>query len=347
MPAARFAATFLLIALLPFPAKAQWWNTMAPPNAIQPGSGSDAVIGRYLVDDAAAVVIQAMRQMDFEKLDRMHDEFVGGRVRARDGSWLVQSFEIAVEAYFRGASPDEYLPMFAAWKAARPTSAARPSMEAAMWQMQAWTARGNARAPGVSPEDMITFQSRIARAQAVLDGSRATGATSPIWHWVALIAAGSAGKSAAEQDAVLARAVKVFPDYLPHYLTRVNYLLPQWGGSWQLVDQFVLRATAETAAQNGKAFYAWIYTDIVRKTSADFFVETRVRWPEMQASFEDMIGRFPDNWNKNLYLAMSCKSGDARTAARLLAELGKRANPWHLVRGVTLESCRELAASVR
>jgi hypothetical protein len=190
---------------------------------------------------------------------------------------------------------------------------------------------------------MEVFGQWLGNAQKSLNEAGDGGKASPLWHWVALIVAGSTGRPGAEQDALLKEAQKRFPGYQPHYYTRVNYLLPQWGGSWREVDKFIKSASVATAAENGSAFYAWLYLDVSRKTRGDVMIETEIAWPALKKSFEDMVARFPNDWNKNLFATFACRARDRETTARLMSELGAKAKLGAYSSGYNNETCARIA----
>jgi hypothetical protein len=90
----------------------------------------------------------------------------------------------------------------------------------------------------------------------------------------------------------------------------VNYLRPQWGGSYEAVDRFVEAAVARTRATQGESFYAWIYLDIAPKVRGDLFRETLATWPKMKKSFEDLVARHPDPYNRNAFASVACLARD-------------------------------------
>jgi hypothetical protein len=276
---------------------------------------------RQLLATAESSIWQFLQSRDFARIDRMYDEFVHDGIRASDGFLMLDAFRRALDSLFRIQDEDELRKLFAEWREKSPGSRLLPVAEADMWQGLAWKARGNSGRSGVSPEGRALFQERLRRAAQALEVSADVGKESPIWYWVALIVAGSSGRPDAQFDALYSEAVGKFPAYLPLYYTRVNYLLPQWGGDWDQVDRFADDAVNRTRATEGTALYAWIYADVTTKSGGDIFKISRAQWPVMRASFEDMIKRYPDPWNRNLYATFACLARDKATTARLFTEM--------------------------
>jgi hypothetical protein len=324
-------------------AHAQWWNPMdpRPPKVWRMDPPPKVVYTHKTVDAAHLVAGQAFWKDDFETLDRMYDELLAGQVRAEDGTSMIEPFGRFLGSVAGSPVVDD---AFATWARKSPASKLRPVAEAIRWESAAWQARGGAGVASVPGETMQIFQHDLARATKALAAAEPDGKQSPLWYWVALIVAGSSQRPAAQFDALFAEAADRFPTYQPLYYTRVNYLLPQWGGDFDAVDKFVAASVKRTSAQEGDAFYAWIYVDISTSIDGDLFEVTKATWPRMKKGFEDMVARHPDPWNKNLYATWACRVRDRETTARLLTELGNDAKLGHVSSpGITTESCRRFA----
>jgi hypothetical protein len=210
--------------------------------------------------------------------------------------------------------------------------------------MQAWAWNQRGSGFSVTPEGRDIFKEALGKAAMVLKESEATGKQSPIWYWVALIVAGSSGQPEEKFDALFDEAATKFPTYLPLYLTRVNYLLPQWGGDYDQVDAFVQSAVKRTAATEGISFYALIYRDLLEKhTGNDFMHDTRISWPKMRQSFEDLTRRHPGVVNFVSYAAWACFARDRETTARLLSGIAQDMELSGFAGNVTMSSCRRFA----
>lgn len=340
--------TALVLLLASASAQAQWWN-----NAVQPGMrvgkivvgappAAEARYSKTVFDQARSVAVTAIFNEDFAKLERMHDEFVAGDIRATHGFFMVEAIQGAWDDQFRAG---EYKPQFDLWKAKVPQSRMRTLLEAIKWQRHAWEARGGGYGSSVPGESMKLFRERLSLAAKALKDSEPAGQDSPIWYWVALIVAGSSGLPQAEFDTLFEEGAKRFPYYHSLYYTRLNYLLPQWGGSYEAVDAFIAKAVERTKEKDGDAFYAWLYVDVARKFEGDLFEGTRASWPKMRKAFKDMVARYPDAWNKNLFATFACRARDRETTGQLITELGAAASLGAWSPGFSTESCRRFAFS--
>jgi hypothetical protein len=339
----RFRGALLAALMLSIPfAQAQWWNRMdmTPPKYWGTPFAPKVVYTHETFRQASQAAHGYFWSDDFEKLDRMYDELARDGVRATDGSSMIAPF---AEVFAQAGSSPVFDKAMADWAAKSPQSHLRPLAMAIRWQGDAWRARGGGSAGATPDEAMQIFQERLGRATKALEQAEPEGRKSPLWYWVALIVAGSSQQPETEFDALFDESVARFPYYQPLYYTRVNYLLPQWGGSYEAVDRFVQRAVARTRETEGESFYAWIYLDIARKVGGDLFATTLATWPKMKKAFEDLVARYPDPYNRNAFASVACYARDRETTASLLTVLGKDAQLGQWFEGVSTESCRRFA----
>ncbi len=347
-PFRALAAAALSALLALAPASAHWWGPKTPPGrpgfpAQIPPSETGYTLKTYA--DAMNAAIAAVFNEEWGVLDRMHDEFLASRQRTTHGLWMLEALQGAWDAQLDVEDTTDMDRWLGKWQAGAPDSRMRKLVMAIRWQRQAWVARGGGSASSVPGEGMRLFRERLAKAAAALDEAGPAGRESPLWYWVALIVAGSSQQPASAMDALYEEAAGKFPTYHTIHYTRLNYLLPQWGGSFEAVDRFVGRVVERTRATDGEAFYAWLYMDVADKTEGDLFTETAARWPRMKKAFQDMLARYPDDFNRNRFATFACRARDRETTAALLQELGPRASLGYASPGYTTESCRRFAFS--
>ncbi|HST01186.1 MAG TPA: hypothetical protein VLJ84_05965 [Usitatibacter sp.] len=328
-------------------AAAQWWN---PDSPIAPGKweaySKSFVYSTAIFHDAENVVRQAVAAGDFRKLDRMHDEFLAMMQAGGNGSRMMGAIDDSLQDAFRPGDRPRYTAFFKAWREGAPASKMRPAAEARMWYALAWEARGGGYASDVPPESMKAFQDDIGRATAILREAGEGGKASPLWYNVAIGIAGVRGDDPRVLDAIFAEGVGRYPNYVGQYFARMNFLLPQWGGSWDRVDAFIREAVMRTQASEG----TWLYANLYSSASAtfhdgSFFSGTRASWPLMRHGFEDGLAR--GLGSLDTYATFACMARDRETTARILAKLGARANLGMGREGVTTEACQELVREGR
>jgi hypothetical protein len=335
------------IALLPGLVLAQWWNPASP---MPPGKWAALESTfRYTAqtrDDAVRAIGDAAAAGDTAKLDRMHEDFLGMLASGGNGSGMMEAFRHAVDGRFVGG-PRSGLALFDAWRQAAPDSKLRPALEAAVHWRLAWEARGSGLSGSVTDEGGRIFRDELDRAAKVLKESGPAARQSPLWYWIAVSIAGSRGEPPQVLDGIFAEGVQRFPRFLSLYETRMNFLMPQWGGSFERVDAFIREAVLRTQAGSGGTWiYARLYAEVYGRYRGDeFFRKTKASWPLMRHAFEDEAAYGTVDLNE--YATFACVARDRETTARLLAQLGPRAALGLGREGLTTEGCIELVKEGR
>lgn len=157
---------------------------------------------------------------------KSHNDYLTGTGGNTVANWLVADIQDTELAGIDSC---------AAWLRATPASYPAHWLCGSMWRHAASTARGTKFASEVSDARFAIMRERLQRASALLE--RATTLTAkPI---EALSILGSVYYLGGDDDkavASLQRAERIMPQHWPIYDTRLNYALPQWGGSIQEVQ---------------------------------------------------------------------------------------------------------------
>ena len=338
-------AAFIAVAAAPVASLAQWWNPAhaALTEKLRPPVEYD----KRLEQQALQVVFEAVTRGDHAKLDGMHDEFVDMHRADGPGLRLVYQIRPGLKMAFNDPSMRKRVEtLFEDWRQASPESRLRPVAEANYHESLAWRARGSGYASTVSDEGWKTFRSEMERAVRILDEGRATAGESPLWYESALSVGGASGASARALDKVLDEGAAKFPSYGPLYATRLHYLLPQWGGEYRTIDRFIRAVVMRTQARWGTTLYSDLYTQVLQSYSGDdFFRETSASWPILRHAFEEQVARGAADLNR--YATFACVARDRETTARLLSQLGDKANLGHDIEGFSSEACVEMVREAR
>ncbi len=326
-------------------AEAQWWD---PSVFVKPSDQAPPpfVYKRKIdIDRASTQVQKALLTRDFAKVERMHDEFLALQQAGGNGRWMLESVKRGFGAAVRLAQDRAQVQsLIAGWKESVPDSKLRPSFEAEAWMASGWSHRGNDYASTVSPEAMKLFREDHVRAMKVLKDSEGKGKESPLWYAAALSIAGVTEQPSSVLDAIFNEGTARYPLYLPLYSTRLNFLLPQWGGDFGQVDEFIRRTVLHTQATEGTALYATLYSGVRRSMEAkDFSAGTKLSWNLMRHAFEDGIVLDGEREWLNTYATFACIAEDRITLRRLLKRLGAQADLGLGIAGVSPDLCTEMA----
>jgi hypothetical protein len=336
----RLSAWGLCAALAVTTARAQWWN----PNIAPKEKNAPVVYDSNLWQAARLEVQRALGAQDFAKLERMHEEFLALHLARGDGRGMLAAFQSGMNDWV-GSQPHAKARQVAQeWNARFPASSVAPVTQAFVWYQAAWRERGSGYANTVTPEAWRLFRDNLEKTLQSLDAAAERGRATPLWYDLALAAAGSLGQPRTVQQRVFEDGVKRFPLYRPLYGTRVNYLLPQWGGDYALIDASIRDAVARTQVVEGTALYASLYAQVAGSfRGKDFFKETRASWKLMRHAYEDGMREPADHDWLNAYATYACVARDGPATRRLLAMLGRNASLGPGPEGFSPDACEMLA----
>lgn len=162
---------------------------------------------------------------DFALLDQavneLHERYVQGEAAVDEAGAFVKSIE---ETQLAGIDACRD------WLTAMPVSYAAHWVCGAIWRQGAWVARSEKLASDVTPIRYTLMRERFQRSNELLE--KAIGLSPKPVEAIALLASNlfvlGAGDSA---NALLQQGEAMLPTYGPVHGIRINYVLPQWGGS--------------------------------------------------------------------------------------------------------------------
>lgn len=82
-----------------------------------------------------------------------------------------------------------------------------------------------------------------------------------------------------------------------------------------------------TSKIDGKSLYARIYWFVAQQRygGSETFRSSSLSWETMIAGMDDILAKYPDDWNTNNFLNFSCIAGDRKQARKLLNIMGGNA----------------------
>jgi hypothetical protein len=175
----------------------------------------------------------------------------------------------------------------------------------------AWAWRGEAPGAQLNTEQRKGFADYLERARTILDAHRDSRNTDPDWYALRILVMNG---QADDRSAILAMAKEALggePTYQTTYYVASTALLPKWGGSAQLLQQYLAAVVARTSAQEGRQAYARIAFNIARNDPRPIqsIQEVGISWPSVKSSLEEITAAYPDDWNLNAERAMACLIG--------------------------------------
>jgi hypothetical protein len=265
----------------------------------------------------------------FNDLDHEMAGYVDGKVRTSSGLWASNIYYKGVLQAFKTAQDDateaDWDALDArtlAWAKHNPGSSLARIVHAEVIIDRAWRIRGYGYANTVPAGSWEPFHAGLRKAEDYLLGEKAVADKVPEYYIVLSEIARGEGKPRGEVDALLAECERRFPGYYPMYFSVLEYLLPQWNGDMDAIEDFALDAVRRTQGTEGRSMYARIYWSLAQNEEYEgaIFAVTKVQWPLMKAGFEDIVARYPDQWNYQNFARFACRASDDETLAELLAE---------------------------
>jgi hypothetical protein len=188
----------------------------------------------------------------------------------------------------------------------------------------AW--RGEGFANTVTPEAFRKFRTYVDRAHEALMARQRTGRKDPSWYFELLRVARLQSWSGARFDALVDESTRAFPLYYPIYIAISANLEPRWGGSPQAIAGLADYAARQSRHVEGESFYARVYI-AAESSLKDGVSGPDVDWARVRTGFDDLVKRYPDPRNLNIYARMACEARDMPTVRRVLQRIGEDVQP--------------------
>lgn len=265
---------------------------------------------------------------NFGEIDRVYGEYLSDARRTPSGLWAVGIFQDATISTLIGsrepssdADWDALETVTLNWAKSAPESALAPIVHAEVIKARAWRIRGQGSARTVQKEAWTPFYAHLKRARTYLQKQSAVASKDPNYYAL-MITLMRESSDDSDPRLVFDEGVKKFPGYYPIYFSMLAYLLPMWHGDAQSIETFARDATARTRKIEGDGMYARIYWFAAQAQYREgVFDQSSVDWKMMRSGFEDIIKRYPDQWNLQHYMRFACLAGDAETVRGLLPKV--------------------------
>ncbi len=254
---------------------------------------------------------------DTRAFDVLATQYRDSGERTASGTWKLALLYSAIDRRLYSARDpnwDRLQDTSDAWLASQPHSISALIVNARLLSARAWAWRGDGMADQVNGANWRPYREFLERARSVLDQHAEVARQDGEWDALRISIARQQGASSQSVLAMAREALNRNPFYYPIHNAAVNALLPKWGGSAELIEDYVSTALERSRMHEGTQAYARIYYYVTRSTASSALDDLNLmgaKWPPMKQSLSELLRAYPSSFNQDLARAITCFSGDA------------------------------------
>lgn len=290
-----------------------------------------------------------MEARDFETLEALAEQYRSTEARTGSGVFMLTRYYDGVSNYFNTRDRDAVIwndraALAEAWWNAYPDSPTPRLVTAQLLANTAWSYRGGGYVRTVPPDRWEAFRRQNAEAFAFISKQKSVAARDPYWYELTLRLGQRDSMDDATYMAIFDEAVARYPRFYPLYFGAVNNFSPKWGGSAEAIESFARHALKKVRRKDRAALYTRIYwVASQNQYGSDLFTDSYVDWPLMRRGIDDVLARYPTDWNLQNFAFFACRALDKPKTRELMGRItappdGKA---WESVEAY--EKCREWA----
>lgn len=290
---------------------------------------------------------------NFQEIDARSKEYIEKSTRTPSGLWVSGIFGYGIELAVLNPKPgsieewDHLEHEILQWAKSRGDSSIARIVYAEVVVTRAWSIRGGKYASEVPENAWKPFHDQLMRARHYLEEEKRIASRDPRYYELQItIAKGLGGDSPLAKE-VFDDGMSKFPGFYPMYFAMLDYLLPKWHGGPLEIERFAREATQRARNIEGEGMYARIYWYAAQIDFEDaLFWTSFARWEQMRVGFEDVISRYPDQWNIQNFAHFACQAGDAKTMSKLLMRIERPiiAEAW--AGSSSFQACEQMAGRI-
>lgn len=281
------------------------------------------------LEDRAEIARQVSELFEAEKfgeLDRMAEEFRTKESRSSSGLWKLTLFYGGLYVQHEGKVDESYYDkvdgLFLRWASQNPDSTVAHIGYAGNLVDRAWFFRGNDWARDVPKEAWTPFFEYLEKARLHLMEHKQATDKDPAWFHNMLAIAKDENWPLERFLALVEDGTTKHPYFYEIYFRSIDYLLPKWHGDKAMIEEFANLAVELTREGEGTGMYARIYWRASQiQYGTTLFSDSDVVWAKMSAGIDDVLARYPDQWNINNFAHFACLARDKEKAEALLAQI--------------------------
>lgn len=282
------------------------------------------------LEEREAIVDEVSRlyyQRDFAALSKLAQRYRSQGSRTESGLWKLTLFYSGINRIAMDTRTSERLWQSTGkaaddWAAAAPQDPTPWVAQAKFHISRAWQYRGGDWARNVPEQNMAAFHQELQQAESLLLRHKDIASKDPEWYRCMLIVANGLDWDRARFASLMDEATQRHPYYYEIYFVALEYLTPRWHGSHKDIDDFISFAVSRTRAREGNGLYARIYWLASQIEYGDrLAIDSLMDWQRMKPGINDVLARYPDQWNINNFARFACLAGDRDMTRTLVMKM--------------------------
>ena len=269
-------------------------------------------------------VVAFMRKEEFSKLELLSNTYRSSQARTSSGVWKLTMFYEGISSGFDVDRKDDAFwftwEKFAKkWVELYPKSATARLASARMLLNRGWSYRGPGYANAVEPQNWKPFHEYTQKARSYLETYKEIASDDPYWYNMMAVIAYQQSWPEVEFSKLMHEGLERYPSFYQIYFEAMNYYAPKWGGDAALIEKFAREALDRTKLTEGFGMYARIYWAASQLQYHErLFIDSMADWSVMKRGIDDVLGKYPDEWNVNNFAKLACLAHDKAKTAELI-----------------------------
>ena len=261
---------------------------------------------------------------NFMELERLAQEYRVDKSRTPSGLWKLTLFYYGIHDYCGNINLkdenywDASKSRTEGWIKEYPKSPTPYISHGIIMKQYAWKFRGGGFANTVPEEAWQPFHEHLINAKAFLEKYKKIADTDPHWYEVMADIATGLCVNRSEFQKIIDEGLEKEPLYYQLYFAAIDYYAPKWHGSAKDIEEFANSAVERTKDLEGLGMYARIYWSAYEtEYGTRLFIDSNVVWDKMKKGIDDVLKRYPDQWNINNFALFACLAKDKQKAKEL------------------------------
>jgi hypothetical protein len=278
--------------------------------------------------------------LDLEGLEALAAKYRATRERTPSGIWKLTLFYSALHEVVADVNPADEEAWQAlnenlrVWRGEQPESPTPIIASAIAFKRLAWNSRPSGLLQEASASSEDRFVVALNGALGFLESYREIASKDPHFYvvWAGLAAA--LGTDEARFLSRMEEGIAREPGYYQLYFAALDAFADESRPERlaKPIEAFANLAVERTRSKEGLGLYArlyWYASNAFWKER--IFEVSKADWPRLRQGMEDVMARYPDDWNTSHFARLACLKGDLELTASLLARLPAKPleKVWH------------------